>query len=750
MKSPRLIYFLFFISGLASLIYEIIWGRQLVLIFGSTTNSLIATISAFLGGLALGSLIAGKFVDQLRPRQLLFGYSILELGVGLTALLSPVLFSKIKIFYSFFSDGTSVTASLLLIKFILTSSVILVPTTLMGATLPFLVRFLQSQELPGLVLSRLYTTNTFGGVIGVLFAGFVSIELFGLNQSLIIAATLNLLVSIVSLAIPTTKNQKINLKSSPLKFSSTLVLALLGFSISGFISIAYQILWTRVLTPTMGTMIYAFSGILAFYLFGIAFGSFLYPTFRRIVPSPATAFGFLQLSIGLTAIFSTLVLHKVTYVAPLELALRLFLPTLFFGLTFPATISLINQPQATGKTIGLSYAVNTIGAILGGYLASFFLIPYIGSTQSIVLLSIINFAMAFVFISIDQSSSWQKLTLLPVSFLLLTSTYLITNKSDRLLPFATDIPILESKIQKVPYLFLEDDVASVFAKSQSQHNQPLLVIDGVPTTHRVSLTKYMAHLPITLHPNPKEVLIIAFGMGNTYRSSLKHHLKTTAIELVPSVPKTYKLFHTDNLLNSPLGKVIINDGRNFAFLTHNKYDIVIIDPPPPFNTAGSTVLHSKEYYQDLIKNLNPGGLVNQWIYAYSSRQDDISMAIRTFIEVFPYSYAVQKKDSLGGIFMLGSLSPIDTKNLKSLLKNPVVFNDLQEFKDTYVSPDLEPLEIIGDRNSLLKILKNYPLITDTHPRTEYYLLRHRFTNAPTLTGTDLENFVNLLKENYRL
>lgn len=750
MKSPRLIYLLFFISGLASLIYEIIWGRQLVLIFGSTTNSLIATISAFLGGLALGSLIAGKFVDQLRPRQLLLGYSILELGVGLTALLSPFLFSKIKIFYSFYSDGTSVTLSLLLIKFILTSSVILVPTTLMGATLPFLVRFLQSQELPGLVLSRLYTTNTFGGVIGVLFAGFISIELFGLNQSLIIAATLNLLVSIVSLAIPTTKDQKINLKSAPLKFNSTLILALLGFSISGFISIAYQILWTRVLTPTMGTMIYAFSGILAFYLFGIAFGSFLYPTFRRILPSPTITFGFLQLSIGLTALFSTLVLHKVTYEAPLELATRLFLPTLFFGLTFPATISLINQPQATGKTIGLSYAVNTIGAILGGYLASFFLIPYIGSTQSIVLLSIINFAMAFVFISIDQSSSWQKLTLLPVSFFLLTSTYLITNKSNRLLPFATDIPILESKIQKVPYLFLEDDVASVFAKSQSQHNQPLLVIDGVPTTHRVSLTKYMAHLPITLHPNPKEVLIIAFGMGNTYRSSLKHHLKTTAIELVPSVPKTYKLFHTDNLLNSPLGKVIINDGRNFAFLTHNKYDIVIIDPPPPFNTAGSTVLHSKEYYQDLTKNLNPGGLVNQWIYAYSSRQDDISMAIRTFIEVFPYSYAVQKKDSLGGIFMLGSLSPIDTKNLKSLLKNPVVFNDLQEFKDTYVSPDLEPLEIIGDRDSLLKVLKNYPLITDTHPRTEYYLLRHRFTNAPTLTGTDLENFVNLLKENYLL
>lgn len=724
---------------------------MLVLIFGSTTNSLVATISAFLGGLALGSFIAGKIADKIdSPKYLLYGYSLLELGVGLTALITPLLFTKIKVLYSIYSDGSSVTISLIAIKFLLTSLIIVVPTIFMGATLPFLVRFLElTTQIPNITLSRLYAVNTLGGVAGVLSAGFIFIELFGLNQTLFLAASLNLFVSISAFFLPLASNSKNKTLQLPLKINYSLLLSLIGFSLSGFISIAYQILWTRVLTPSMGTMIYAFSSILALYLLGIALGSFIYPIYRRHINSDSLSFGLLQLFIGLFSLLPVLILHKYNLQPLSELVLRILFPTILFGLTFPATISLINQPRSSGQTVGFAYAANTIGAILGGYLASFFFIPLFGTSQSIVLLSIFNFTLGYIFISLDKQLHFPKFTLLFASAsLLIFSTYLITSKNNRLLPLKTDLPILESNLQGVPHLFLEDDIASVFAKSQSSHNEPLLVIDGVPTTHKVSLTKYMAHLPIALHPNPKDVLIIAFGMGNTYRSSLSHYLNTTAIELVPSVPKTYKLFHTDTLTDSPQGKIIINDGRNFAFLTHNKYDIVIIDPPPPFNTAGSTVLHSKEYYQDLIKNLKPGGIVNQWIYAYSARQDDISMAIKTFLDVFPYSLAIQKKDSLGGIFMLGSQSPINTKNLKTLLKDPITYNDLKEFKDTYVSPDLEPLEIIGDRDSLLKVLSSYPLITDSHPRTEYYLLRHRFTYAPTLTGIDLENFINLLKENY--
>lgn len=751
--SNKLIYLLFFLSGLAGLIYEVVWGRSLVLIFGSTTNSLVATISAFLGGLALGSFLAGKIVDRLPSRQLLRGYSLLELGVGLTALATPGLFGLVKTLYWQFSDGASVTTSLLAVKFLLTSLVILVPTSLMGATLPFLVRYLQltSKKLAEFSLSQLYAINTFGGMAGVLLAGFALLELVGLKGSLLTAAALNLLVAVLAGRLKSVDTKpSLTLAPKSLKLTPTALAGIVGFGLSGLVSIAYQILWTRVLTPTLGTMIYAFAAILAFYLFGLALGSLIYPAYRRLVPQAGYGFGWLQLLIGLGAVLPVLVMHKVVLPPAWELTLRLLPSTLLLGLTFPAVIGLVKQPGATGQAIGLAYASNTIGAILGGYLASFVLIPVWGSSPAIVLLALVNFALAYYFFATEKESRAKLPVLALTAVALISTTYLLTAKGGRLLPFVTDIPILEAKLQQVPHQFLEDDVASVFAKQKSQHNEPLLVIDGVATTHRVSLTKYMAHLPITLHPQPKKVLIIAFGMGNTYRSALKHGLEVDAVELVPSVPKMANLFHPDNLLTWPNGRVIINDGRNYAFLTRKKYDIVVIDPPPPFNTAGSTVLHSLEYYEDLAKNLNPEGIVNQWIYAYGSRQDDISMAIRTFLEAFPYVLAVQKTDSAGGVFMLGSFKPIRAERLDRLMESQTVLKDLREFadKENFVSGS-QPLEIIGDRDSLLAILNDFPLITDTQPRTEYYWLRHRFTQAPNLTGSDLDAFIRQLKAGYK-
>ena len=742
------IYGLFFLSGLAGLIYEIIWGRWLVLIFGSTTNSLTATISAFLGGLAIGSFAAGGIVDRLKPKTLLRGYSWLEAGVGVTALFSPWLFSVIRQIYFGLSDGSSVTTELLVIKFALTALVILVPTTLMGATLPFLVRFLQMQiKLPDVTLSRLYAVNTLGGMAGVLAAGFVLFELAGLGGALAAAAGLNILVAVLAgrIKISEAENERA-VPAVRLKISPELVLGVAGFGVSGFVAIGYQILWTRVLTPGMGTMVYAFSSILAFYLLGLGLGAWVYPVCRRWVGRGVGGFGLLQLGIGAAALIPVLIMHKTVMPANLELVMRLLPATLLFGLTFPAVMSVIDQPGATGRVIGWAYLGNTAGAILGGFAASFVLIPRVGSSAGIVGLAVVNFVLAWLFAAWEKKR-WGKLPVLAAAgALFLVGIYLVTYKRARLLPFKTDWPILEAGVQGVAHRFLEDEAATVFAKGKREKEEPQLVIDGVATTHRVGLTKYMAHLPILMHPRPGRVLVVALGMGNTYRSSLKHGIETDAVELVPSVPKMADLFHQENITSYEKGRIIINDGRNYAFLTRKKYDIVITDPPPPFNTAGSTVLHSVEYYRDLRRILNKGGIVNQWIYAYGARADDISMAIRTFLEVFPQVLAVQKADSPGGIFLMGSDRPLERNKVYGILKNKIVFEDLLEVADReYVSTELEPMEIIGDRESLMNQLGEFPLITDTHPRTEYFLIRHRTTFAPTLVEDELIKFIAELK-----
>ncbi len=754
----RLIYLLFFLSGIAGLMYEIVWGRMLVVIFGSTTNSIVAVVSAFLGGLAIGSLIFGRVADKLSAKKLINLYSLLELGVGLTGGLTLILIPQVRIIYSQFSDGSSQTLLLLIIKFILTIGIILIPTILMGGTLPILVRFLQTQkQIPDKIVSWLYAINTFGGALGVVLAAFILIELVGLQQTILIAASVNILISLLARLLSTQKilSTTIHKTTLPLSTNPKFTLAFVGFALSGMISIAYQILWTRALTPALGTVIYAFASILVIYLIGIAIGSLIFNRFIKFVRSPILGFAICELGIGLFAFISVIAMHKFKLSGEWELYTRVLPTTIFMGLTFPVITSVIQDKNQIGKAIGIIYFGNTIGAIIGGFLASFILIPYLGTSQGIVMLTIINFLIALVFFLQDKVIAKKIIYGLRIFtiFLIISTSWLMIYKRDRLYPLKVDFSISDAQLRQMDYGYKEDDVASVFGIKDTKNNELHLVIDGVETTHRVTETRLMAHLPLALNPKSQDALIIAFGMGTSYKSMLKHNINTTAIELVPSVPTFMHLFHpdADQFLNHPKGKVIINDGRNFAFLTKHKYDIVIIDPPPPFNTAGSTVLHSKEFYQDLSKNLKPNGIVSQWIYYDRSREDEISMAIKSFVETFPNVLAVHYVYNIGGLFLEGSYSPLDPSKVDNILKDSTSKTDLAEIMGPEINnPEFKMMEVVGNRNSLLSQVKAYPPISDNNPRSEYYLLRHKFTQSPTLVNQDAKNFVNKLRSSFQL
>lgn len=752
----KTVFILFFLSGIAGLIYEIAWGRLLVLIFGATTNSLVAVISAFLGGLALGSLLAGRYVDRLDNRSLIKIYALLEAGVGITAGLSLILIPAIRSFYANFSNGAEVTLLLLLIKFGLAILIILLPTTQMGATLPILVKFISSSKhLPSKVVSLLYAVNTFGGMIGTALAAFIFIEVFGIQNTILIAVVINLSIALwANLIAPLNSTADLKTKTDQtnlLKLSPLLSLVMGAFFLSGLISIAYQILWTRVLTPSLGTVIYAFASILIIYLFGIALGSLIYERLTKFLKSKLLFFALCEAGIGLFALISVLIFHKFSLPGGWELLIRVLPPTILMGLTFPAVIGLLEDQKATGKIVGVSYFSNTIGTILGGFLASFILIPILGTSQSIIFLAIFNLLIALIFIFIDKNLSTlpRYLYLLATVLLIIISSYITLFRPNRVYPLKTDFSIQDAKLRGETFGFKEDEVASVFAINDLKNKEQHLIIDGIETTHRVAETRLMAHIPITIHESPKDMLVIAFGMGTTYRSGLKQGLSVDAVELVPSVPTYMDLFHADasNYKNHPRGKIIINDGRNYAFLTDKRYDIVVIDPPPPFNTAGSTVLHSKEFYQDLAKKLKPKGIVSQWIYYNRSREDGISMAIKSFVEVFPYIVAIQTVDNVGGMYLEGSFSPINKDRLKNIYKKDAVIKDMQEVLTEKFNPNQHyPVEAFADRDSLLKVVGGYPAITDNNPRSEYYLLRHAFAKSPILVDVEAKSFINKFKQ----
>lgn len=757
---PKIIYLLFFFSGTAGLIYEIIWARLLVLIFGSTTNSLVAVISAFLGGLAIGSLIAGRFADKFSPKKLIKTYSFLELAVGLTAASTLILLPAVRNLYANFSDGSAVTLNLLLIKFTLAILIILIPTVLMGATLPVLIKFAQYHNRSiAKSVSLLYAINTLGGVFGVIIAAFVLIEFLGLRNTLLVAVATNVMIGFAANLVGA-KNQKAKVKKElAIDFSQVLtrktIFVILAFSLSGLVAISYEVLWARILTPTLGTFIYAFAAVLAIYIFGIGVGSLLYEKVSRYIKSQSFAFGLCQLAIGFFALLSVLIAHKFVIDTYDRVAFMILPATIVMGLTFPIVVSQLAKEKSLGKVVGLSYFGNTIGAIAGGFIASFFLIPTFGSSQSIAVLSLANFALALAFIFYEKGSlvSIKSAALITALFLIGANFYLVVYKNHRLYGKTNDFNIGAAQINGFDYKFQEDEVASVFGYRDYKNDDLGLFIDGVATTSRVSETRLMAHIPITLHENPKKVLVIAFGMGTTFRSSLKHDLETDAIELVPSIPGFTYLFHPDaeEVLNNPKGKIIVNDGRNFAFLTRNKYDIVTIDPPPPFNAAGTSVLHSKEFYQDLSKHLNAGGIVSQWIYYHGSRKDEIAMAIKSFLDVFPYVLAIQKTGSVGGIFLEGSSGPFAKERLDGMLSDEIVAADLKEIMSLAPGTDLKDaitVEIIGDRQSLLKEFIKSPPITDYYPRNEYFLMRQKLTKSPILKEETALTFVEKLKADY--
>ena len=192
----RLIYLLFFCSGLAGLIYEIVWGRLLVLIFGSTTQSMVAVVSAYMLGLGGGSLVAGRIADRLAGKQLVKLYALLEAGVGISGMLTLVWLPWVKFAYARMSDGSDITAGLLVVKFLLAEIILMVPMLFMGATLPVLARWASEQKIIlANGVSRLYAVNTLGAVMGVLLSAFVMMEILGLTNTILAAGVINLSIA---------------------------------------------------------------------------------------------------------------------------------------------------------------------------------------------------------------------------------------------------------------------------------------------------------------------------------------------------------------------------------------------------------------------------------------------------------------------------------------------------------------------------------------------------------------------------
>ncbi len=607
-----LLLLLSFGSGVAALIYEIVWFQLLELVIGSTAISLSILLATFMGGMCLGSLI----LSRLRL------YAI-ELGIAILGILVLFLMPFV---------GSAYSAAACLLS----------PTLLMGASLPALARQVDDVSRMGL----LYAANIAGAVFGCLLSGFYLLRVYDVATATYVAVSINVAVAGIAFALfpkPLTV-------SSPVRegggSSPTVYIAI---ALSGLCALGSEAIWTRTLGLLFGASVYTLSIIVAVFLTGLGIGTGIGSLLCRSLARPRLALGCCQLlaaaAIAWTAysISASLpywpidpsISSNIWFNFELDLARAfwaLLPPTILWGASFPLALAAAgSRPHESSKLFAGIYAANTLGAIVGALGASLILVAWIGSQrteQALIALSVIAGAILL-------PRRWVVLAVLgclsiygvpPVSKLLIAyGRYAATwaGKSDII--YAREGINSSVAVASFPNGLLTFHVAGKVQAS------------NVPRDMR--LQRMLGHLTSLVPAKPRSVLVIGCGAGITAGAvSIDPRVeRETIVEIEPLVPRAAAEYFSEpnfDVVHNPKVKVRIEDGRHYLLTTRERFDGITVDPLDPW-VKGAANLYTSEFYEVMKQHLNPGGVVTMYIQLFETNQDAVKSSVATFFEVFP-------------------------------------------------------------------------------------------------------------------
>ena len=714
-------------SGAAGLIYQVVWTQDLVLVFGNTTQAIVTTVTAFLSGLGIGSLLGAAIGARLR--RALAVYGLLEAAVACLALLMPLAFGVIATVFR--SAYLSLPAGeVALIRFALAFTALTPVTLLMGMSLPILTRHLvRAEPQVGERIARLYGLNTLGAVAGAVASGYLLIELLGLEETTLVAVVLNLGAGVgallISRALPKTEGTVRPAAERRRRLYGRQWLLLGVTFVSGLVSLALEMLWTRLLVQRTGSPIYVFVAVLAVFLIGIGGGSLVYERRKHRTPQMVTLGLCLAGAAALTLV--PVIISDTAGPAGLPAAVALILPvTALLGYAFPLTVHLfVDSAAHASRGVGFVYAANTAGCVVGTVTAGFVLMPAIGTNTAIITLCIIEAAIGSG-LAIACAPGQRPL----MAALGLSVTAVIATMN--FIPAAT-LTYVQQELASYPWphAHFEDSVAMVDVRGGPPQERRLL-INGTAMTRLTIDTKLLAYIPKSLRPNASSMLNICFGIGTTFRSSIILGMHTDVVELDPTVPTVMDWFYPDasRYLHSPLAHVIINDGRNYVRLTNKHYDLITVDAPPPVWSAGAVVLMTQEFYQEARQRLNPGGVMASFISW--GNQADQKLFIRTFRASFRYMMVFRGTVFRGnaGLMLVGSEAPMSfrTSAIMKVFGSPAAQADLANAPNyrpvpvtSWPSIMHQRLWLAGD-HQVDAYAGPGPLLTDDHPLSEYFLI----------------------------
>lgn len=750
----RTIYPLFALSGACALVYEVLWTKYLSLIFGTTMVAVSIVAATFMGGLALGSYLLGRYADQ--ETNLLRLYAWLELGIALTALLfAPTLMivEKLYIWVHHISSEAWDISGLLLLLFSI--ALLLPPTIFMGGTFPLMCRHFARKKSGGQI-GRLYALNTLGATFGAFMAGYLLIPNLGLSLTGYLAIGGNLLVAAGSFCLAkqhgTTPLRDVSLATrgdEPLNARHHRPI-LIAIGLVGAFSLAYEMLWTRVLLLFLGNTTYAFSLILSAYLVGIALGGAVYA--RKVKPTLNER----QLFVVLTILMGVSVLSSAPFYDQLAHLFQwahdlsgenwgilsgfsflivmfiMLIPTVLSGSLLPAAVAIIDPGRGrTGEGVGLVVLHNTIGAVCGSLIAGVFLVPALGILDSFRLLAVLNVLLGMALCFHYRGHIRAYLRIPALAALGIAISFAPSDWDEKLMN--SGIYIYATKYRKaggIEHVLAEEKILEVIEGRDTtvaiheslDGSNRFFTVNGKTdggTGRDMATQLLVGHLPLLLHPDPKEVMVIGLGTGITLRGLAEHPVeRIDCVEISEEVVDASKWFEEANggALKHPKQNLYINDGRNMLLTEPTQYDVIVSEPSNPWQ-AGNANLFTADFYRLATKRLKPHGMFCQWIGLYDITPDNLKVLLNTFLREFPKTMIFKAGTDL---ILVGSHDTLvfDYLSMQQRLTIPAIKTALHEV-GIHSAGDLIARHYLFSEEPLLALTSRTELNTDDRPILEY-------------------------------
>lgn len=729
MKAPiRMLAIAFFASGLASLVYQVAWQRILTIPLGVGALSTTMVVSVYMLGLGIGSFIGSKIADRTRTPYRL--YALIQAALGGIGFASVPCLAALE---RLTSESMPATA------FVCNFAFLSLPTILMGITLPLLTAIFTraTGDFTGSV-SRLYFLNTLGASAGALITGYVGVPLAGLDGCIYAASGLNCALALLIFAGRPADAQAndpaesmLNPGNSPdMGGAPPYFLALLA----GFLAIGYEIIWYRVIGILVKDSPYAFSTILAVYLFGIALGSMGIRFYRVRNPesSPRTVFCHIQFLVGVTVLLSFLGYYYLSDFGPLRLLTDwsfsadihpsleildsitarnvyllfdvfswpiffVFIPAVLMGAGFPlVSSSAFSRTGGAGSAVGLTYFSAICGNVLGSLVTGIALLPWIGTESTLL-----AFGMAGILFGLIPEIGSRRgiyprmrvaavLAFMAAVMLLFPGDGKLYERMHRP-PFPPRDTFFEEGLDAVVLTYVNGEWVRNYINGQGHGYRP------GPIFYAEALEA------ISLAPSPERVLVVGFGAGSITEASLSVDSvrEVTCVELCPSAMRNLQnVTSLRAILGNKKLRLVTDDGRRFLQRNRDRYDVILMDPLRT-TTAYSNNLHSRQFFSLVRNHLSPGGILMVGGIA------DNPILPRTLLEEFAQVRAYRDFNVASDHVFVENEDHFD-----KLLK--VFPPEMQEAIKEFTRGALE-----GD--ALRQAVSGWQPNDDWHPRSEYFL-----------------------------